>query len=116
MVGSTSDDHQHHHEPGDDDLDDGAMEAPSHGVSCSICLESITDNEGRSRAKLHCGHQFHLGMLPIARFFILLPIWLSGFRGFVFSAFFVGEMNDSGTVYRALRFSGNSTPILLKFA
>lgn len=30
-------------------------------VSCSICLESVTDNGDRSWAKLHCGHQFHLG-------------------------------------------------------
>ncbi|CAK9157754.1 unnamed protein product, partial [Ilex paraguariensis] len=30
-------------------------------VSCSICLEAVTDNGGRSWAKLQCGHQFHLG-------------------------------------------------------
>ncbi|KAK4338941.1 hypothetical protein RND71_040403 [Anisodus tanguticus] len=27
---------------------------------CSICLEDVTDNNGRSIAKLHCGHLFHL--------------------------------------------------------
>lgn len=30
-------------------------------VSCSICLEVVADNGDRSWAKLHCGHQFHLG-------------------------------------------------------
>lgn len=30
-------------------------------VSCSICLEIVTDNGDRSLAKLLCGHQFHLG-------------------------------------------------------
>lgn len=30
-------------------------------VSCSICLETVTDNGDRSWAKLQCGHQFHLG-------------------------------------------------------
>lgn len=33
----------------------------SAAVSCSICLESVTDNGDRSWAKLQCGHQFHLG-------------------------------------------------------
>lgn len=32
-------------------------------VSCSICLETVTDNGDRSWAKLQCGHQFHLGKL-----------------------------------------------------
>jgi transposase len=31
-------------------------------VSCSICLEVVTDNGDRSFAKLLCGHQFHLGI------------------------------------------------------
>lgn len=30
-------------------------------VSCSICLEVVTDNGDRSWAKLQCGHHFHLG-------------------------------------------------------
>ncbi len=31
------------------------------GVHCSICLDLVSDNGGRSRAKLQCGHEFHLG-------------------------------------------------------
>jgi len=31
-------------------------------VSCSICLESVLDDGTRSKAKLQCGHQFHLGI------------------------------------------------------
>ncbi|KAL0387416.1 UNVERIFIED_CONTAM: E3 ubiquitin-protein ligase RFI2 [Sesamum radiatum] len=38
----------------------GAEEAAA-AVSCSICLEVVTDNGDRSWAKLQCGHQFHLG-------------------------------------------------------
>lgn len=30
-------------------------------VSCTICLDIITDNGDRSSVKLQCGHQFHLG-------------------------------------------------------
>ena len=29
---------------------------------CSICLETVSDDGGRSMAKLCCGHQFHLGL------------------------------------------------------
>ncbi|TYH00933.1 hypothetical protein ES288_A09G016600v1 [Gossypium darwinii] len=29
-------------------------------ISCSICLETVTDNGDRLWAKLQCGHQFHL--------------------------------------------------------
>ncbi|KAG8472229.1 hypothetical protein CXB51_034474 [Gossypium anomalum] len=29
-------------------------------VSCSICLEMVTDNGDQSWAKLQCGLQFHL--------------------------------------------------------
>ncbi|XP_057960692.1 E3 ubiquitin-protein ligase RFI2 isoform X1 [Malania oleifera] len=35
-------------------------------VSCSICLESVTDNGDRSWAKLQCGHQFHLDCIGSA--------------------------------------------------
>ncbi|XP_038993979.1 E3 ubiquitin-protein ligase RFI2-like isoform X2 [Hibiscus syriacus] len=35
-------------------------------VSCSICLESVTDNGDRSCAKLQCGHQFHLDCIGSA--------------------------------------------------
>jgi hypothetical protein len=43
----------------------GGLNGKSFGgsVSCSICLEVVTDNGDRSWAKLQCGHQFHLGML-----------------------------------------------------
>lgn len=30
-------------------------------ISCSICLEVVTDSGDRSTARLQCGHQFHLG-------------------------------------------------------
>ncbi|PPR87910.1 hypothetical protein GOBAR_AA32781 [Gossypium barbadense] len=33
-------------------------------VSCSICLETVTDNGDQSWAKLQCGHQFHLMHWP----------------------------------------------------
>lgn len=33
----------------------------SSAVSCSICLDAVTDIGERSWAKLQCGHQFHLG-------------------------------------------------------
>ncbi|XP_024030897.1 E3 ubiquitin-protein ligase RFI2 isoform X1 [Morus notabilis] len=40
---------------------------PSSGdVSCSICLDLVTDNRGRSRAKLQCGHEFHLDCIGSA--------------------------------------------------
>ncbi|KAH9689446.1 RING-type domain-containing protein [Citrus sinensis] len=35
-------------------------------VSCSICLELVTDNGDRSWAKLQCGHQFHLDCIGSA--------------------------------------------------
>ncbi|KAK8543020.1 hypothetical protein V6N13_136433 [Hibiscus sabdariffa] len=35
-------------------------------ISCSICLESVTDNGDRSWAKLQCGHQFHLDCIGSA--------------------------------------------------
>jgi hypothetical protein len=31
------------------------------GAHCSICLDLVSDSGGRSRAKLQCGHEFHLG-------------------------------------------------------
>lgn len=39
-------------------LDEGGKAS---AVSCSICLEAVTDNGARSWAKLQCGHEFHLG-------------------------------------------------------
>ncbi|KAL6514786.1 hypothetical protein OROGR_020365 [Orobanche gracilis] len=44
----------------DDGDGDGCKEAAA-AVFCSICLDVVTDNGDRSWAKLHCGHQFHLG-------------------------------------------------------
>ncbi|CAI9294130.1 unnamed protein product [Lactuca saligna] len=35
-------------------------------VSCSICLEVVTDNGDRGWAKLQCGHQFHLDCIGSA--------------------------------------------------
>ncbi|KAE8685006.1 RING/U-box superfamily protein isoform 2 [Hibiscus syriacus] len=35
-------------------------------VSCSICLEIVTDNGDRSWANLQCGHQFHLDCIGSA--------------------------------------------------
>ncbi|GMI79342.1 hypothetical protein like AT3G05545 [Hibiscus trionum] len=35
-------------------------------VSCSICIEPVTDNGDRSWAKLQCGHQFHLDCIGSA--------------------------------------------------
>lgn len=54
---------------GADLLDDGDSAGVGGGgegkgsaaVSCSICLEVVSDNGDRSWAKLQCGHQFHLG-------------------------------------------------------
>lgn len=45
--------------PDDGDCEGKAFAASS--VSCSICLEIVTDNGDRAWAKLQCGHQFHLG-------------------------------------------------------
>ncbi|KAK3041957.1 hypothetical protein RJ639_002265 [Escallonia herrerae] len=47
-----------------DILDDGDGKASS--VSCSICLEAVADNGNRSRAKLQCGHEFHLDCIGSA--------------------------------------------------
>ncbi|XP_039022370.1 E3 ubiquitin-protein ligase RFI2-like isoform X2 [Hibiscus syriacus] len=35
-------------------------------VSCSICLETVTDSGDRSWAKLQCGHRFHLDCIGSA--------------------------------------------------
>lgn len=45
-----------------DDGDGGGKSLSLSNVSCSICLEFVTDNGDRSWAKLQCGHEFHLGM------------------------------------------------------
>ncbi|KAK9291969.1 hypothetical protein L1049_019921 [Liquidambar formosana] len=50
-----------------DDGDGGGGKAfCASSVSCSICLEVVTDNGDRSWAKLQCGHQFHLDCIGSA--------------------------------------------------
>ncbi|KAH9755246.1 RING-type domain-containing protein [Citrus sinensis] len=52
---------------GDGDVGDCDSRGKSFGtVSCSICLELVTDNGDRSWAKLQCGHQFHLDCIGSA--------------------------------------------------
>lgn len=49
-----------------DDGDGGGKSLSSSNVSCSICLEPVTDNGDRSWAKLQCGHEFHLDCIGSA--------------------------------------------------
>ncbi|XP_051144869.1 E3 ubiquitin-protein ligase RFI2 [Andrographis paniculata] len=52
---------------GDRDLlDDGGGKVSVASVSCSICLDLVTDNGDRSWAKLQCGHKFHLDCIGSA--------------------------------------------------
>eukprot|EP00262_Sarcandra_glabra_P006415 TRINITY_DN1869_c0_g1_i1.p1 TRINITY_DN1869_c0_g1~~TRINITY_DN1869_c0_g1_i1.p1 ORF type:complete len:442 (-),score=51.82 TRINITY_DN1869_c0_g1_i1:276-1601(-) len=44
----------------------GGFSFVTSSVSCSICLESVTDNGDRSWAKLQCGHEFHLDCIGSA--------------------------------------------------
>ncbi|RAL52640.1 hypothetical protein DM860_007408 [Cuscuta australis] len=44
----------------------GGGDKVSAAVSCSICIEAVTDNGDRSWAKLQCGHQFHLDCIGSA--------------------------------------------------
>lgn len=37
-------------------------------VSCSICLETVAKDGDRAWANLQCGHQFHLGNVPVLCF------------------------------------------------
>ncbi|XP_047322950.1 E3 ubiquitin-protein ligase RFI2-like [Impatiens glandulifera] len=46
-----------------DAVDDGRKSSP---ISCSICLDAVTDVGERSWAKLHCGHHFHLDCIGSA--------------------------------------------------
>ncbi|XP_021772863.1 E3 ubiquitin-protein ligase RFI2-like [Chenopodium quinoa] len=48
------------------DADGGGKSLSSSNVSCSICLEPVTDNGDRSWAKLQCGHEFHLDCIGSA--------------------------------------------------
>uniref|UniRef100_A0A2N9J2U7 RING-type domain-containing protein n=1 Tax=Fagus sylvatica TaxID=28930 RepID=A0A2N9J2U7_FAGSY len=44
----------------------GVVEPQASGVPCSICWDLVLDNGGRSRAKLQCGHEFHLDCIGSA--------------------------------------------------
>ncbi|XP_022757984.1 E3 ubiquitin-protein ligase RFI2-like [Durio zibethinus] len=46
--------------------DGNAAVPPSSEVSCSICLDLVSHAGGRSRAKLQCGHEFHLDCIGSA--------------------------------------------------
>ncbi|TQD84369.1 hypothetical protein C1H46_030078 [Malus baccata] len=54
------------------------MESPSSvlssddatAVKCSICMEGVSDNCGRTIVKLQCSHLFHLGELIFIPFFL----------------------------------------------
>ncbi|XVF72617.1 hypothetical protein PTKIN_Ptkin12aG0135100 [Pterospermum kingtungense] len=49
-----------------DGHDGDAAVPPSSEVSCSICLDLVSDTGDRSRAKLQCGHEFHLDCIGSA--------------------------------------------------
>ncbi|XP_039031108.1 E3 ubiquitin-protein ligase RFI2-like isoform X1 [Hibiscus syriacus] len=49
-----------------DGRDEDAAVPPASEVSCSICLDLVSDTGARSWAKLHCGHQFHLDCIGSA--------------------------------------------------
>ncbi|KAH7517074.1 hypothetical protein FEM48_Zijuj09G0023600 [Ziziphus jujuba var. spinosa] len=72
MVGSSEGHSVHHHHLMDDGNggDVEGLEQPpssgSWGVSCSICFDLVSYNGGRSRAKLQCGHEFHLDCIGSA--------------------------------------------------
>ncbi|KAA8543100.1 hypothetical protein F0562_021405 [Nyssa sinensis] len=46
--------------------DANGAKASSLYLACSICLDLVTDNGDRSRAKLQCGHEFHLDCIGSA--------------------------------------------------
>ncbi|GMI98833.1 hypothetical protein HRI_003552600 [Hibiscus trionum] len=49
------------------DVHDGNVAAPpSSHISCSICLDLVSHTGHRSRAKLQCGHEFHLDCIGSA--------------------------------------------------
>lgn len=66
-------DHRHHLPMDGDGGVGGARGAEPQvsGVHCLICSDLVSDNGGRSRAKLQCGHEFHLG-----KRYCLLSVWL----------------------------------------
>ncbi|KAL4378988.1 hypothetical protein GQ457_02G002630 [Hibiscus cannabinus] len=50
------------------DVHDGdvAAASPSSDISCSVCLDLVSHAGDRSRAKLQCGHEFHLDCIGSA--------------------------------------------------
>ncbi|KAK8650676.1 hypothetical protein V6N13_140303 [Hibiscus sabdariffa] len=69
MVGSKPSQLDPHHQLMDGRDEDAAVPAPvppASEVSCSICLDLVSDPGGRSWAKLQCGHQFHLDCIGSA--------------------------------------------------
>jgi hypothetical protein len=60
----------------------GGKEDKAAAVSCSICLDAVLAAFGeRSTARLHCGHEFHLGncpwMLDLSVACCLRSLWLN---------------------------------------
>ncbi|GMI76040.1 RED AND FAR-RED INSENSITIVE 2 [Hibiscus trionum] len=64
MLGSKPSDLDHHQLM--DGRDEDAALPPSSEVSCSICLDLVSETGRRSWAKLQCGHQFHLDCIGSA--------------------------------------------------
>ncbi|PSS14674.1 Coiled-coil domain-containing protein [Actinidia chinensis var. chinensis] len=50
----------------DDSSGDTTSSFDVSSVSCSICLDFVIENGNRSRAKLQCGHEFHLDCIGSA--------------------------------------------------
>ncbi|KAL4340142.1 hypothetical protein GQ457_08G021580 [Hibiscus cannabinus] len=67
MVGSKPSQLDPHHQLMDGrDVDAAVPVPPASEVSCSICLDLVSDPGSRSWAKLQCGHQFHLDCIGSA--------------------------------------------------
>ncbi|OVA00212.1 zinc finger protein [Macleaya cordata] len=49
-----------------EDEGSGGGSSDASSVQCSICFDVVTDNGERSRAKLYCGHEFHLDCIGSA--------------------------------------------------
>ena len=56
----------------------GGKEDKAAAVSCSICLDAVLAASGeRSTARLHCGHEFHLGNCPWICRWIVCCLWFN---------------------------------------
>lgn len=68
MLGSKAShlDRDDHHQELMDGHDADDAVPPSSEVSCSICLDLVSDSGVRSRARLQCGHEFHLGIFHVS--------------------------------------------------